>query len=238
MKSDKIMVSGMDDRLLASVRDGALEFEELLANVRELVAEEAGREAVYDGAREQLLSEIRSEASSADRLRAIREALHRISSYARAKAPEATIDPLHVLAIRMDVLSHAISDQSAFSEAYTSDSLRHQPHVEACLSRLLGANGSLSREALLNYLGLKQSNGTRVLKLLEGARLVTRRKVGQTVTVLLTSLGRKAAMKWASPAPSEPSPPAPVIALREGRVQGMPNDNWSIRPRAYATAIQ
>jgi len=225
----------MDDRLLSSVRDGAIDFDELLAAVRDLVDHAEGREALYDGGRGQMLVRLRSDTADADDLAAAKGTFQRISSYARAIAPVGEVDPLHVLAIRMEVLAHAISDHGAASDAYRAENLRQQPHVEACLVHLHHAGGKLARSELIARLGLKQANGTRVLKLLETARLVVRRKAGATVEVSFTTLGRKTAMAWLSSASRELTHDSSVIKLREGPVRGMSNTRWSLSVGALAS---
>ena len=70
--------------------------------------------------------------------------------------------------------------------------------------KLLSDNDSeLPRKKILQMLGLKEANGTRVLKTLEAEKLIRREKRGRDVTVKLTSEGRRSLWLWDTPNVSE-----------------------------------
>jgi len=236
MKSGKILGAGMDDRLIASIRDGATPLEKLLEAARELVGDSEGREALYDGARDHLLSEILGESGSD--LAALKSAFERIGALALGMAGHAAIDPLLLLSARMDVTVHLINDITVLRDAYNFEKLRGQPHIEAAVTALHLANNQMPREALLTHLGLRQANGTRVLKLLEKARLIKRTRSNAGVQVSLTKTGIKTAMEWRSP-PSTPVPsaPQPSLIMKGGSPKGMSNEAWPISTEAREQAI-
>ena len=186
----------MDDRLLASARDGVLDLEQLMEAARDLVASEDGQEALYDGFRDRVATLIRSEGATPSEIGAVREALRRLAGLAWGLADSDDVTPLQRLAIQLQVLSDQTSDALAFADAYALDALRRQPHFQACLLELARHHGKVARSDLLDTLGLKEANGTRVLKVLEKARLIVRRKRGQAVDVELTELGRRLASDW------------------------------------------
>lgn len=213
----------MDDRELSSVRDGAVGLKELMSQARELVASEDGQEALYDGMRDRVSTLLRSEGSSPNEIQALQEALARLASLAWGNASSDAVEPLQRLAIRLEVLANQAADAVAFSETYTLSALRRQPHFEACILLLASRRGSTSRSDVLDTLGLKEANGTRVLKVLEKARLLVRHKRSQSVDVELTELGRRVADAWAPARGGSSS----RLALSEP-VDGMSRSEFSV----------
>lgn len=186
----------MDDRLFGSVRDGVLDLEQLLKAARDLVGSQKGQEALYDGLRDQVSTILRSEGATEADINETREALRRIAGLAWGLADNDEVPPLQQLAIRLEVLADQAGDALAFADAYALDVLRRQPHFQACILELARHNGKAARGELLDTLSLKEANGTRVLKVLEKARLIVRRKRGHSVDVELTQLGRRVATDW------------------------------------------
>lgn len=213
----------MDDRELSFVRDGVLDLKELMSQARELAASEDGQEALYDGMRDRVSTLLRSEASSPDEIQALQEALRRLASLAWGGASADTVEPMQRLAMRLEVLADQTADAVAFADAYTLSALRRQPHFEACILLLASRRGPTSRGDVLDTLGLKEANGTRVLKVLEKARLLVRRKRAQSVDVELTELGRRVAEAWAPTRGGSSS----RLALSEP-VDGMSKSEFSV----------
>jgi DNA-binding MarR family transcriptional regulator len=212
----------MDDGLLASVRDGVLDLDRLLGMARELAGTEDGQEALYDGLRDRVSTLIRSEGSTPAEAEETREALRRLAGLAWGLSGSDEPAALHKLAVRLEVLADQLGDVLAFADAYAIQALRRLPHFQACILELARCNGKTARRDLLDTLGLKEANGTRVLKVLEKARLIVRRKRGQSVDVELTDLGRRTAAEW-SPRGGSGS----RLALSEP-VQGMSRSEFSV----------
>ena len=198
------MGGGMDDRLLASVRDGVLGRDEILSASRDLVADTEGQEALFDGSRERLIAAI---GSGSDDFTALKDVFARIAGLAWAEGPDHNVDALHVLAIRMDVLMQLAADYESVGDGHRIDRLRTQPHVEKLICLVHQRGGTIRRDELLDRLSLKQANGTRLLLLVERSGLLRRRKTGTRVDVTLTPLGQKTAMKWRSPPGTTPHRP-------------------------------
>lgn len=226
----------MDDRLLASVRDGAIEHDELLSASRELAADTEGREALFDGSRERLLAAI---GSGYDDFAALKDLFGRLAGLAWAMSPGHDVDVHHVLAIRMDAMTQLAADYESVGDAHRLDQLRAQPHVEKVICLVHQQGGAVRRDELLEQLSLKQANGTRLLLLLERAGLLRRRKMGTRVEVTLTTLGQKTAMTWRSPPVTPPRRPEPsaAILMKGGAPRGMINSQWPISTEAHAVAV-
>lgn len=208
--------------ILAAVREGVVGGDALLGAARDLVKSDDGREALYDGAREQIFAALRSETLSREEVVALKELVDRLAALAWGSTESDEIDPLQRLAVRCEVLRDLSADTVAYQDAYDVESLRGQPHFVRCVAMLYDHGGAMSRSDLIAGLKLKGPNGTRVLKVLEKARLLTRKR-GKSVEVALTLLGTKTAMAWRSP----PSNPLPSV-IRMGRLKGMEKDVFGI----------
>ncbi|WP_295226027.1 hypothetical protein [uncultured Brevundimonas sp.] len=222
----------MDRRRLDELRDGVAEPRAALAEARALLPSVDGRDALFAGSREWLLSLVLSDAFRSAEIEQIKSTYDRLGALSFGLAQNSVVDPMADFAIRMSTLAYVAADVEALRESYDVESLRDQPFFKACLTTLHEAGGSMARKALLAELGLKEANGTRVLKALDKARLINRRSggdgAGNLVTVELTPLGKKTAMKWASPPGRDETPT--LLVLRHGH--GIPGMTRSHFPAA------
>lgn len=222
----------MDRVLLDQVRDGALELREILSHARELLRTDDGRDALMAGMREYILTSVRNDGASPADLAALKDTIDRIGALGRGTAtalPDAYLE----FAAQMDAMAALTADLSALRQHYDVDRLRDLPHVMSCLSLLADANDhQMDRAALLTALSLKESNGTRVLKNLEKARLIERRSKGRSVVVVITRLGKAKHFEWAprfrDKTPTSSSEPArqPVLTVK-GDIAGMSSHSYA-----------
>lgn len=227
--------TSMDRVLLDQVRDGALELRETLSHARELLKAHDGRDALLAGMREHILTSVRNDGVSLEDLAALKDAIDRIGALGRGAStalPDAYLD----FAAQMDAMAALTADLSALREHYDVNRLRDLPHVMACLSLLADAEDhQMDRAALLKLLSLKESNGTRVLKNLEKARLIERRSKGRSVVVVLARLGKVKHFEWAprfrdeTPAPSSEQARQPVLTVN-GDIAGMSSRSYAAQP--------
>lgn len=170
---------------------------EFLRDARALIENDMAHEALYDGLRSRMIHLLRSGAGF-EQAESWRAAMARAAALVKPDDNEAAcgkgiIDArLHVL---IDMGADLVSQIEHFSQAHLKD----QPHFRKCLEILKAAQGELSRSDLLEQLGLKQANGTRVLKILESERLVRRERRGSHIYVLLLPQGQRALVEWARP---------------------------------------
>jgi predicted transcriptional regulator len=211
-----------DRKILAGVRRGEWpDASDYLKIVRELVADGYAHEALYDGLRSKIVHVLRA-ASSIDEVSEWRNALARTSSLLTVESKGNAADSM-LLKTRLNVLGDMGADMIAQLHSFAPAALKDQPHFKKCLLLLSSKNGEMSRVNLIEALGLKQANGTRVLKILEAERLILRRKVGAAVHVSLTPEGRKALMKWESP----PTMVGSTSKLTTAEIPGVETNWWS-----------
>jgi predicted transcriptional regulator len=209
---------------LAKVRRGEWETAELLGFARQFVAEPPQVDALYDGLRAKVGHLLRI-ASSAEEMAEWRNAIARVIALALDCAPKSEPHPSMELAVRLGVLRDLSADSVAQEAFYGTDRLRDQPHFKKCLELLESNHGEMTRAKLLTDLGLKESNGTRVLKVLEGARLIRRHRESGAVRVRLTQDGRKALLQWRSP-PASPNGAKLHVDGGSGAIPGVPRQDW------------
>lgn len=177
-----------------AIRRGELEPAELIELAPAAAEDEEGREALYDGVRTTVADLLRSGASQ-DEAAEWRDVItHLIGIAEEAQSGDASDRAL--LAARLGTLRDLSADVVAHQTYYSVERLSEFPTYGVVLRYLLEEEGSAQRSAVLQAVGLKQSNGTRVLKLLESARLLRRRRVGAEVMVELTADGRRALSEW------------------------------------------
>jgi DNA-binding MarR family transcriptional regulator len=211
-----------DLKILAGVRRGEWpDTSDYLKIVRELISDRDAHEALYDGLRSKIVHVLRA-ASSIEEVSDWRNALARTSSLLAVECKGNTADSM-LLEIRLNVLGDMGADMVAQLHSFAPAALKDQPHFKKCLLLLSAAQGEMTRVDLIDALGLKQANGTRVLKILEAERLILRKKVGAAVRVTLTPEGRKALMKWESP----PTMVGSTTKLTTAIIPGVETNWWS-----------
>lgn len=204
----------MERDWLETLRDGVVSPEEALASGRQLIASETGRAALEDGGRDWLIAAARGEGVDAKTIRTLEDAFRRFGALAQSLAPATEVDPHVVFALHMEACADIASDLAAFTDSYSADALRAMPHFENCLTLLYHAQDhAMARGELLRELGLKEANGTRVLKALEKVGFVSRQQEGRTKRVQLTSRGRTTICRWISPDRNEAPQGAQVLLL-------------------------
>jgi predicted transcriptional regulator len=213
-----------DLKILAGVRRGEWpDTSDYLKIVRELISDRDAHEALYDGLRSKIVHVLRA-ASSIEEVSDWRNALARTSSLLAVECKGNTADSM-LLEIRLNVLGDMGADMIAQLHSFAPAALKDQPHFKKCLLLLNAAQGKeMPRVNLIDALGLKQANGTRVLKILEAERLILRRKVGAAVHVTLTPEGRKALMTWGSPPARDDS----ATKLTTDEIPGVEASSWSV----------
>lgn len=190
---------------------------QLLSDLRELIDDVSTYDALYDGLRCKITYLLRSGAVL-EQVSSWQEAILTIKSQAAIKIheglPEAT-----VLDERLTVLRDVTSDLMAQLRLFAPSSLKDQPHYKACLKLLRASSrGEMLKADLIEGLGLKDANGSRILKNLETERLIRRRREGRRVIAILTPEGRKAIMEWDSP------PKGPKLTIDP--IEGVHQKSW------------
>ena len=224
----------MDRDRLETLRDGTMSPQDALAEGRGLVDSEIGRDALEDGGRDWLIALARNEGSSTEAAQDLSETFRRFAALGFGLSPQLEVDPQAAFAIRMTVCADIAADLAAFEEGYAVQALRGLPHFEACLTLLYRAPGqAMSRADLIRSLGLKEANGTRVIKALEKAGLVARHAQAGGKRVDLTSRGRHAICSWLSPVRGEVVD-GPILVIKTP-IAGMESRIFSAK-RALAAA--
>lgn len=230
----------MEAKEAETIRRGELTPAELIPLAPAAARDEEGREALYDGLRVTVADLIRSAAPSPE-LGEWRETLTHLIGLVE-HADEIEPDPaLPVLATRLGTLRDLSADAMSYQAAYSVERLREVPAYRDLLCQMQMAGGTANRKTVLAAAGLKQANGTRVLKLLENARLLQRQRAGGEVTVTLTSEGHRVLAAWDVAAAGAAG--RNVVALNEvrlkisgGPIDGMPDVEQgypAARPRTY-----
>jgi DNA-binding MarR family transcriptional regulator len=181
---------------IAAIRNSEWAPDDFLGNARNWVADVAAHEAVYDSIRGKIGHLIRS-GGERDALAGWSETASRLAGFAESHVNGTDLNTFNRLASRLEVLNDLAADAISTFTNYNVASLGGQPHFKACLEALELAGGKMRRQSLVTSLGLKEANGTRVLKVLEGVRLIRRQTSGgREVIVHLTAEGREAIADW------------------------------------------
>ncbi len=219
----------MSAEVLEAVRTNTLEAQEFLKHARTLVQSERGCEALYDGARGKTKIIVRADVSSEDMLH-WKQALGRAAAVAVEQSKGDAVAPAGLLAVRLRTLCDLIEDSRVFEEHYSTGKLRDQPHYRATLDLLAASGGEIPRDRIVQDLRLTQSNATRVLNILEQARLIARRPVNNKVFVRITGAGRSALTQWHN-LDDQPQK-SRLVALTFERVRGVEKNRYDAgRPR-------
>ncbi len=214
----------MEAQAAETLRTGELTPAELLSLADAAAAHSEGREALYDGLRVTVAGLLRSHAQAAE-LEEWRDVLTHLSGLARMAA---VTDPNAgaLLAQRLDTLRDLSADAIAYQHFYSAERLGEFPLYRKLLAHLKKAGDSAPRNAIVKALSLTESNATRVLKLLENARLLRRRRIGGEVHVTLSSEGNRLLSHWAAEdAPDDGSRVFSLTArlrVRGGAIDGVP----------------
>jgi len=176
--------------------------QEFLTVSRDLAADDSMHEALYDGLRSKVIHLFRSGASI-EQVIDWRDAIIRMRSLIES---EGVSNGLPLVSTRLEVLQDLNTDFIAQLNMFKPADLKNQPHFHKCLKLLESVHGKMARRELIKKLGLKEANGTRVLKILESERLISRERSGSAITVHLSPEGRKAIMDWESPPARTPRP--------------------------------
>ena len=180
----------VDSRTLAEVRRAEWDSpKDFLEKARHWISEVEAYEALYDGLRHKISYLLRSGAP-VEQISSWQNALSTVMGLA-SKSDHSTSEEASLLHQRLNVLRDFSSDLISQLNLFSVKALKDQPHFQACLKLLSENDSALPRKKILQMLGLKEANGTRVLKTLEAEKLIRREKRGRDVTVKLTSEGRR-----------------------------------------------
>lgn len=112
---------------------------------------------------------------------------------------------LHELSWQVAALGDLIDRSARFAELQPLDEVLTRRHVADVIRVLSGSGGRMDRLALLQASGLKQSNLSRMLALLEGHGLVRRVQEGRETKISLTAAGKEVAAGLVAGTAAEPA---------------------------------
>ena len=186
--------SMIDAAEAAEIRRAEWDVSEFLGKIRIFVGDTSAHEALYDGLRGKISDLLRSGAEGTE-VEEWRDLLDQAIALASSRM-EQSPDGYATLALRLNVLRDLNADILEQLSTYAVPDLYKFPHLQSCLEAIQNSNGEIARGLLISILGLKEANGTRVIKLLENVRLIRRRRSGRRVTVSITPEGREVLRGW------------------------------------------